>query len=67
MEFASIFKELRQQEKLTQKQLADKLHIFQSNISDWENGISRPEYEHLVEIAKIFDVSTDYLLGMEDY
>jgi len=67
MEFAKILKDLRRREKLTQKQLADKLHIFQSNISDWESGISRPEYEHLIEIAKIFDVSTDYLLGLKDY
>lgn len=51
---------------MTQAQLASLIGIAQTNISDWENEISRPEYENLIKIAKIFDVSTDFLLGLED-
>ena len=63
MDFAKIFKELRLASTHTQKTLADKLNISQSNISDWENGISRPEYENLIMLADIFDVTLDELLG----
>lgn len=35
-------------------------------MSDWENDISRPEYENLIKLAKIFDVTTDYLLRLYD-
>ncbi len=43
--------------------VAKKLGIQQSNVSDWENDISRPEYEKLVELAKIYEVSIYDLLG----
>ncbi len=46
-----------------QKQLSEKLGINQTNISDWENDKSRPEYENLIKLADIFDVSLDDLLG----
>ncbi len=51
---------------MSQKELANKLGICQSNISDWENDVSRPEYERLIEIADIFDVSLDELLGRKE-
>ena len=63
MKFSENIKQLRSQLGFTQKQLGDKLGISPSNISDWENGISRPEYENLIKIADIFDVSLDELLG----
>jgi transcriptional regulator with XRE-family HTH domain len=47
----------------TQKFLAEKLNVNQSTISLWENGQCRPEYENLIELADIFDVTTDELLG----
>lgn len=65
--FAERLKELRKAEGLCQRELAEQIGIGQSNISDWENGVSRPEYENLMRIARIFDVSTDYLLGLTDY
>ena len=63
MKFAENIKQLRSQFAFTQKQLAEKLNIRPSNISDWENGVSRPEYENLILLADIFDVSLDELLG----
>lgn len=60
-------KELRKSESMSQVALAKLIGVAQSNVSDWENDVSRPEYENLIKIAKIFDVSTDYLLGLSDY
>lgn len=65
MEFGNRFKELRIQNGYTQKQVADKLGIKQSNISDWENNVSRPEYENLIALAKLYNESLESLLGVE--
>ena len=62
MNFGKNFKEARKQCRLSQKQVADKLGIYQSNVSDWENDVSRPEYENLIELSKLFDISIDELL-----
>ena len=64
--FARRLKELRKSEDMSQSLLASKIGVAQSNVSDWENDISRPEYENLIKLAKIFDVTTDYLLGLSD-
>lgn len=66
MKYEIIFKTARKQCGYTQKEVADKLSIHQSNVSDWENDISRPEYEKLVELAKLYDVSLYDLLGIPD-
>lgn len=64
--FARRLKELRKSEDMSQSLLASKIGVAQSNVSDWENDISRPEYENLIKLAKLFDVTTDYLLGLSD-
>lgn len=66
MKYEIFFKTARKQCGYTQKEVADKLSIHQSNVSDWENDISRPEYEKLVELAKLYDVSLYDLLGIPD-
>lgn len=66
MEFGRNFKELRKQAGLTQKEVARKLGICQSNVSDWENDISRPEYEKLIALAKLYDASLEELLGVRE-
>ena len=65
MKFAENVKRLRLAFGYTQTQLGQKLGIRPSNISDWENSVSRPEYENLIKLADIFDVSLDELLGRE--
>lgn len=67
MNFAENLRNLRMQNKLSQQMLAARLKISQSNISDWGNGVSRPEYENLISLADIFDVSLDELLGRKQY
>ena len=65
MEFGSRFRKLRLQCYLTQKQVADTLGIEQSNISDWENNVSRPEYENLIALARLYDETLESFLGIE--
>ncbi len=66
MQYGKFFKEARKQKGLSQKQVADKLNIHQSNISDWENDISRPSYEYLIAIADLYEVTLYDLLGLQD-
>ncbi len=65
MNFGANFKKIRMECGYTQKYVADKLEIFQSNVSDWENDISRPEYEKLIELSRLYKVSLYELLGIE--
>jgi len=51
---------------LTQKALAQKLNIDESNITKWKQGKNIPSLEVFYELCKIFDVSADYLLGLTD-
>ena len=57
-------KSLRTEQKLTQKQVADRIGLAISAISSYESGTRYPSYDVLVKLARIFHVSTDYLLGM---
>ena len=66
MDLKNILRELRIKNNLTQIDLAKKLNVSTSAITNWEAGIRRPGYESLVKLAKVFRVSTDYLLGVED-
>ena len=65
MEIGNVIKSLRKERKLTQTQLATLLCTSQDTISLWELNKSLPDIESLVKLAKIFDVSTDFLLGLE--
>ncbi len=56
---------LREQNCLTQVELAKKLGITRSSVNAWEMGISVPSTQYVVELAGIFKVSTDYLLGVK--
>lgn len=58
--------EIRKERGLTQKQLAAKLNIYQSNLSNWENGITEPDILAIIKIAEILEVTTDELLGRSD-
>lgn len=63
--FGSRLKALRLQKKLTQAELANKLGVTKSVISAYETGLRMPSYDILIQISRIFKVSTDFLLGVE--
>lgn len=56
---------LRERKGYTQKQLAQRLGISRNAVNLWEMSMSSPSMESLIELSKIFHVSTDYLLGLE--
>ena len=66
MNYGKYFKKARNDMKYTQQYVASILHIHQSNISDWENDISRPEYEKLIELAKLYGMNLYDLLGVPE-
>lgn len=59
-------RELRIRLGLTQLQLADKLGLTRSSVNAWEQGISVPSTPYIIQLAKLFNVSTDYLLGVDE-
>ncbi len=61
---AERIKSLREQQNKTQSDLAKQLGITRSSVNAWEMGISVPSTQYIVELAHIFHVSTDYLLGV---
>jgi len=59
---ADRIKNLREQHNLTQTVLAKQLGITRSSVNAWEMGISIPSTQYIVELARLFKVTTDYLL-----
>ncbi|MGQ3481756.1 helix-turn-helix domain-containing protein [Paenibacillus sp. TY11] len=53
---------LRLLHKWTQEELANKIGVTKQVVSNWERNIARPEINHLISLAEVFDVTTDYLL-----
>ena len=62
---AERIKDLRQARGWTQAELARRMGITRNGINSWEQGLSMPSPGSLVELSRIFLVSTDYLLGVE--
>ncbi|MBO4267644.1 MAG: helix-turn-helix transcriptional regulator [Lachnospiraceae bacterium] len=61
----SQIKHLRKACGYTQQELADKLDVTKSIVSAYEQEKRCPSYMKLIELATFFNVSTDYLLGVE--
>ena len=59
-------KQLRQEKDLSQQKIADILGIDRSNYSKYELGKLEINNEMLVKLSKLFDVTTDYILGLEN-
>lgn len=66
MTLGEKLKHLRQENSLTQKDLADKLHVSFQTVSKWENGENEPDISTLRELAKLFDCSVDYLINEDE-
>lgn len=65
--FGERLKELRTESGLSRMQLADKLGVSVRLIGYWEGGQRECGFDMLINIAKTFDTSTDYLLGYTSY
>jgi len=65
--FAERLKSLRLEKGLTLEQLAKEINMSYAAISRWEAKQRIPNIEALIVIAKYFNVSADYLLGLTDF
>ncbi len=63
--FSENIKKLRQQQHMTQKELAERIGISKAMISAYETEMRYPSYDVLIKLATIFNVTTDFLLGLE--
>lgn len=66
VDFGKTLKELRQKSGMTQKQLAERIWTSKATVSYYEQSLRSPSPEILVKLARVFHVSTDYLLGLDE-
>ncbi len=64
--FGERIKELRLEQNKTRNELAKELNISVRTISYWENNERECDFDMLIKISKLFHVSIDFLLGIED-
>ena len=67
MKFSERIAEAIKSSGLSQKEIAEKLNISESNITNWKNGENLPSVEVLFNLCKLLNASADYLLGLDDY
>ena len=57
--------EIRKELKFTQEEVADKLNVSRQTISNWETGSAQPTIDKAVELAKLYNVSLDQMVGLK--
>jgi len=60
---ATRLRQLREEKRLSQTDLAKEIHISNTTLSDYERGKSAPDYEKLKILAKYYNTTVDYLIG----
>ena len=65
-DFAEILKSLRTEQKIGQVELAKAIGVSKGIISLWENELREPKLNNLIALAKFFNVSIDFLAGLEN-
>jgi DNA-binding XRE family transcriptional regulator len=60
--FKENLKNYRIQNKMTQKNLADKLNLTTNNIGHWEKGRTEPNIDTLIKLSKLFGITVDELI-----
>lgn len=60
-----FLKELRRQRNLTQEQLAEILNVSNRSISRWENGVTMPDFDLLIQLAKFYNIEIGEILDGE--
>lgn len=66
MYYTQRLKELREKNELTQEQVAMKINIKREQYRRYEIGINEIKASHIIKFAKLYNVSTDYILGLTD-
>ena len=65
--FTERLKDLRTEKNINQVELSAEIGVSKGIISLWENGLREPGMYSLIQLAKFFEVSIDYLVGISDY
>ena len=66
MKFNEKLKIIRKEKGYTQKDIYTILKVSPNCYASWEQGRTQPDIEHIKELCVIFDISADFLLGLED-
>ncbi len=66
MKFNEILKEVRRECGMTQKDVYTILQVSPNCYASWEQGRTQPDIESIKKLCTIFEVSADYLLGIND-
>lgn len=66
-EVGQRLKESRKAKKMTQKEISKKLNMVIQQYQTYESGRYELDYEKIIKICKILDITADYLLGLSDY
>lgn len=64
---AKRLNQLIKENGITRYRVAKDLHYSKTTIINWCEGFNEPKATQIKELARYFDVSADYLLGLEDY
>lgn len=64
--FGERLRELREEKALSAKALGKAIGVSDAAVLNWENNINDIKGEYLIKLAIYFDVTTDYLLGLEN-
>ena len=67
MKISERIRKYREENHITQQELADKLYVSKQAISKWENDTGIPDVSQIIPLANIFEVSTDVILGMTGF
>ena len=65
--FNGRLRQLMKENGFTQHKLAEAVDVSEPSVYSYYHGFTTPRLDVLVAIAKVFDVTTDYLLGLEDF
>lgn len=65
LNFQESLKELRNERKIGQTELAKAIGVSSGIISLWENGLREPTLSNLIALADYFEITIDYLVGRE--
>lgn len=66
MKFCERLAMLRREKGYNQQYIAVYMGVSQVSVSNWERGFKEPNFQALIDLANLFDVSCDYLLGVSD-
>lgn len=64
--FNENLKKIRQESGMTQAEVADKIGVAKNTYCNWEKGTREPNIMTIKALAKLFNVSSDYLVGLEE-